>query len=72
MTGNAINPTKPFWRCWTTLESGEPFDSIKVFLKYISKQPAKEELQIGSVGLQLDQGVPSRISSGSSPEKVSR
>ena len=72
MTGNAINPTKPFWRCWTTLELGEPFDGINVFLKYISKQPAKEELQIGSVGLQLDQGVPSRISSGSSPEKVSR
>lgn len=41
MTSDAIKPTEPFWRCWTTLESGEPFDSIKAFLKYISKATSK-------------------------------
>jgi len=69
MTSDAIKPTKPFWRCWTTLESGEPSRHSS---NISQKQLAKEELQIGSVGFQLDQGVPSRISSGSSPEKVSR
>ena len=38
MTSDAI---KPFRRCWTASDSGEPFDTIKAFLKYISKVTSK-------------------------------
>ena len=69
MTSDAIKPTKPFGAAGLRQNRVSHSIASRHFSNISQRQPAKEELQIGSVGFRLDQGVPSRISSGSCSEK---
>lgn len=69
MTSDAIKPTKPFGAAGLRQSRVSHSIASGHFSNISQKQPAKEELQIGSAGFQPGQGVPSRISNGSCPEK---